>query len=87
MATENIKAGQHVVDRIVLKVLDENSCDLLGATDHSVIARIAAKQVRDGIALRARRGQSIAGHLAAIHRMSDSDLRDLCLERVTLCVH
>ena len=87
MKTVEIPAMQHVLDRIVSKVLDENASDLLGSPDHRVIARIAADQVREGVRLRKGRGQSVSGPLAEIDRMSRFDLEALCLERIHVVTH
>jgi hypothetical protein len=86
MNASEIKVGQHVLDRIVLLVLGKESGDQLGAPIYSVIARIVAKKVREGIRQRKQRCMSVNGDLADIDRMSREDLEDLCLERVRVCV-
>lgn len=82
-----IKVGGHILDRIILATLDEQSGDQLGAPIHTAIARIAAESIREGIALRRSRNQSLHPELLKIDAMPQSDLEALCLERVHVCCH
>jgi hypothetical protein len=83
----DLKAGQHVIDRMLDRICTEQQGDLLVGFQPGSIERLAVPAIREGIRLRQSRGQAVTGDLDVVDRMSDAKLRQLCAERLHVLSH